>query len=220
MKCRYFLVALLVLFDLNSFTNASETDGKDSGQQCTAPQPKFPFGDYRNCFFNGNLSPRLETLPGLGWDNLRNRVSGMVAFFNYSQCRTTEDGRYLIPDDVFVTPIKESKAALFSELIDHWTNYSSTTSKSVNVEAHESFFGSISGSYSSEYSEVKTHQVSSKDARSLWFCFSKNRKTEVDFNFISILRRKLTELYYIYLEPLETVLQYFASQKCPQKPLF
>ena len=163
MKCRYFLVTLLVLFNLNSFNDASETDGNDSGQQCIAPQPKFPFGDYRNCFFNGNLSPRLETLPGLGWDNLRNRVSGMVAFFNYSQCRTTEDGRYLIPDDVFVTPIKESKAALFSELIDHWTNYSSTTSKSVNVEAHESFFGSISGSYSSEYSEVKTHQVSLED---------------------------------------------------------
>ena len=169
MKCQYFLFVLLALFCLNSFTDASESDGKVSGQQCTAPQPKFPFGDYRNCIFNGISTPRLETLPGLGWDNLRNRVSGIVASFNYSQCRTTEDGRYLLPDDVFVTPIKESKAALFSELIDHWTNYSSTTSTTVNVEAHESFFGSISGSYSSEYSEVKTHQVSSEDARLLWF---------------------------------------------------
>ncbi|CAB3988351.1 Hypothetical predicted protein, partial [Paramuricea clavata] len=166
MECQYFLIALLVLFCRNSFTSASETEGKDAGKQAYDPRPNFPFGDYRNCVLNGISVPRLETLPGLGWDNLRNRVSGMVVFFNYSQCRTTEDGRYLIPDDVFVTPIKESKAALFSELIDHWTNYSSMTSTTVNVEAHESFFGSISGSFSSEYSDVKKHQVEDKSVTS------------------------------------------------------
>jgi hypothetical protein len=160
MECQFFLIALLVLFCRNSFTSASETEGKDAGKQAYDPRPNFLFGDYRNCVLNGISVPRLETLPGLGWDNLRNRVSGMVVFFNYSQCRTTEDGRYLLPDDVFVTPIKESKGALFSELIDHWTNYSSMTSTTVNVEAHESFFGSISGSFSSEYSDVKKHQVS------------------------------------------------------------
>ena len=160
MECQYFLVVVLVLFGSNSFITASESEGTDTGQQVDTPRPNFPVGDYRNCVLNGISVPRLETLPGLGWDNLRNRVSGMVAFFNYSQCRTTEDGRYLIPNDVFVTPIKESKAALFSELIDHWTNYSSMTSTTINVEAHESFFGSISGSFSSEYSDVKKHQVS------------------------------------------------------------
>lgn len=120
--------------------------------------PKWPLGDYHYCLVD-NLPYRLEALPGLGWDNLRNRYSGMVTFMNYSQCKTTEDGRYLIPDDVFVTPIKESKASLNSELIDHWTNYSSMTSTTINVEAHESFFGSISGSYSSEYRDVKKKQV-------------------------------------------------------------
>ena len=160
MERQYFLlIVLLVLFNLNSLT-ASETEEKDGNQQVFNQHAKFPFGDYRNCVLNGVSLPRLETLPGLGWDNLRNRVSGMVTFFNYSQCRTTEDGRYLIPDDVFVTPIKESKASLYSELIDHWTNYSSMTSTTINVEAHESFFGSISGSFSSEYSDVKKHQVS------------------------------------------------------------
>ena len=159
MERQFFLIVVLVLFSLTSL-NASESEGKDGGQQVYNQQRNFPFGDYRNCVFNGVLVPRLETLPGLGWDNLRNRVSGMVTFFNYSQCRTTEDGRYLIPDDVFVTPIKESKANLFSELIDHWSNYSSMNSRTINVEAHESFFGSISGSFSSEYSDVKKHQVS------------------------------------------------------------
>ena len=160
MNCQLFLVFLLSLFCISSFTNALEHQENDPKETVPSPRRQFPVGDYRNCIFNGNLTPRLETLPGLGWDNLRNRISGMVAFFNYSQCRTSEDGRYLIPNDVFVTPLKESKAALFSELIDHWTNYSSTTSRTVNVEAHESFFGSISGSFSSEYSEVKKHQVS------------------------------------------------------------
>lgn len=161
MKGLYYFTVLLAIWKLSLFANALETGEEHSTQQVHSAKPNFPFGDYRNCVLNGITLPRLETLPGLGWDNLINRVSGIVALYNYSLCRTTEDGLYLIPNDVFVIPIKESKASLFSELIDHWTKFTSTTSKTINVEAHESFFGSISGSFSSEYSDVKKHQVSS-----------------------------------------------------------
>ena len=165
MELRLFSTAcILAVSCLINFSNAGETLGKNAGIPASSLKTSFPIGDFRNCILNGFSAPRLETLPGLGWDNLRNHVSGMVALFNYSQCRTTEDGRYLIPDDVFVTPIKESKASLFSELIDHWTNFTSTTSTTVNAEAHESYYGSISGSFSSEYSDVKTRQVSKKDS--------------------------------------------------------
>ena len=90
----------------------------------------------------------------------------MVTFKNYSQCKITEDGQYLIPDNVFVTALKESKASLHSELIDHWSNYSSMTSTTVNVEAHESFFGSVSGSFSYENQDIKKRQVINFDSLS------------------------------------------------------
>lgn len=156
---RYF-VSLVLATVLSTLAVSSEATGGEGNTQPTPKKtPKWPLGDYHNCLDVDNLPYRLEALPGLGWDNLRNRVSGMVTFLNYSQCKTTEDGRYLIPDDVFVTPIKESKASLNSELIDHWSNYSSMTSTTVNVEAHESLFGSISGSFSYEHQDVKKHQV-------------------------------------------------------------
>ena len=48
----------------------------------------------------------LKVLPGVGWDNLRNLEAGMVASYNFTKCRTTDDGRMLIPDSVFTIPIK------------------------------------------------------------------------------------------------------------------
>ena len=151
------MASLLMPLLLIGIAVAQQDTGVEKSPDYT---PKWPVGDYHNCLgANGKLPYRLEALPGLGWDNLRNRVSGMVTFANYSHCRTTEDGQYLIPDDIFVTPLKQSKASLHSEIIDHWSNYSSTTATTVNLEAHESFFGSISGSFSYENQEVKKRQV-------------------------------------------------------------
>lgn len=124
---------------------------------------RFPVGDVRNCFSLAQGINRLEVLPGGGWDNLRNVHMGMVTYRNYSQCKTTEDGKYLIPDDTFVYPLKKSNAEVFAEVFDHWTNYSSTTSTSINVEASGSFgFGSISASFSEEHESIKKHQVEDK----------------------------------------------------------
>ena len=60
----------------------------------------FPVGDPRTCMAvtQGNKLQRFEVLPGGGWDNLRNKDSGLLVSMNYSQCRTTDDGRYLLPD--------------------------------------------------------------------------------------------------------------------------
>ena len=101
----------------------------------------------------------MEVLPGIGWDNLRNFGMGMVTYRNYSQCLTTEDGKYLIPDNVFAIAIKESSVVMNSEYFDHWNNYSSMTSNSINTEAD---FGPISGKFSAEFQSVKKHQVESK----------------------------------------------------------
>ena len=123
---------------------------------------KFPLGDPRNCPLS-NGAYRFEVLPGSGWDNLRNQHMGVVSLHNYSKCSASEDGRYLLPDDVVLYPIKESKVHTFAELYEHWANFSSMTARGINVEASIQFKGiGIGGSFSSEFQSVKKHQVEDK----------------------------------------------------------
>ena len=120
---------------------------------------KFPPGDFRNCPLSEGVF-RFEVLPGAGWDNLRNQPMGLVFARNYSQCKLSEDGKFLIPDNTVIYPVKNSKVDTHAEIYDHWSNVSSITAKSINAEAAISFpFGSISGSYSEEFESVKRHQV-------------------------------------------------------------
>ncbi|XP_033099784.1 macrophage-expressed gene 1 protein-like [Anneissia japonica] len=98
-----------------------------------------------------------ETLPGTGFDNLRNIDMGQVVLNSYENCRITDDKKYLVPDNVVVIPIKHSNVEVFSELFEHWLNYTSTSSYSINAGA--SFFSFISGSFSDETESVKKHQV-------------------------------------------------------------
>lgn len=105
-----------------------------------------------------NLSaPALEVLPGGGWDNLRNLDMGRVMNLSYSQCQTTEDGSYLIPDETFVIPQKVSSVEMNSEIISSWLEQKSSTSRSINLDA--SFESVVNGKFSAENKRMKTHQV-------------------------------------------------------------
>ena len=126
--------------------------------------PRFPLGDPRNC-------PRekgvycFEVLPGGGWDNLNNQDMGVVFEKNYSKCKLSDDGKFLLPDNVFLYPVKNSKVEVFANIYHHWTNYSSLTAKTINAEASVELFKlhlGISGSYSSELQSVKEHQINDK----------------------------------------------------------
>ena len=97
---------------------------------------------------------RMEVLPGTGWDNLRNLDMGLVFEYDYTQCQLTTDRKFLLPDGYFAIPMQQSDVETFSELIDHWQNHTSVTSTSINAGA--SFFSVIDGSYSQEYTKVKT----------------------------------------------------------------
>lgn len=101
--------------------------------------------------------PSLEVLPGGGWDNLRNLDMGRVISLSYSQCKTTEDGSYIIPDEIFTIPRKQSNLDTNSELIESWKDYQSTTSASINLEL--SLFSFINGKFSYGFQRTKTHQV-------------------------------------------------------------
>lgn len=101
--------------------------------------------------------PGLEVLPGGGWDNLRNLDMGKVINLGYSLCKTTEDGSYIIPDEVFTIPRKQSNLDINSEIIESWKDYQSVTSASVNLELF--LFSSINGKFSYDFQRTKTHQV-------------------------------------------------------------
>lgn len=101
--------------------------------------------------------PVLEALPGGGWDNLRNVDMGRVMDLTYTNCRTTEDGQYIIPDEVLAIAQKQSNLEMNSEILESWANYRSSTSSSINVEL--SFFSKVSGKFSPEFQRMKTLQV-------------------------------------------------------------
>uniref|UniRef100_A0A0B7B0Q7 receptor protein-tyrosine kinase n=1 Tax=Arion vulgaris TaxID=1028688 RepID=A0A0B7B0Q7_9EUPU len=127
----------------------------------------WPIGDPRRCQEQMRQSKfdvkRFEAMPGIGWDNLRNVEGGMVVTYNYSQCKLTDDGRLLIPDNIFTVPIKFSTMDTFAELFDHWLNTTSTTSNTINIEAGLSLPKvSISGKFSYEHDELKSKQIEDK----------------------------------------------------------
>uniref|UniRef100_A0A673K1E5 Macrophage-expressed gene 1 protein n=1 Tax=Sinocyclocheilus rhinocerous TaxID=307959 RepID=A0A673K1E5_9TELE len=115
-----------------------------------------PSNGLGKCRKNSSLTA-LEVLPGGGWDNLRNIDMGRVMNLSYSQCQTTEDGVYLIPDEVFVIPQKVSGVETNSEIITSWLNQTSSTSSSINADV--SFLSVLNGKYSEENRRMKTHQV-------------------------------------------------------------
>ncbi|KAK7468045.1 hypothetical protein BaRGS_00036696, partial [Batillaria attramentaria] len=139
---------------------ACETDNESS-----LLSDDFPIEDPRRCveFATkiGSTLKRWSVLPGFGWDNLRNVDQGQVVSFNFSLCRTTDDGRFLLPNDVSAVPVKTSRVHISAELFLHWRDWHSTDSRTVNIDAGLGFLG-ISGKYSSDYKTVKKKQIGEK----------------------------------------------------------
>ncbi|KAM9360237.1 macrophage expressed 1, tandem duplicate 1 [Symphorus nematophorus] len=125
---------------------------------CSSVPISRPTNWLRQCRASTNLSiTALEVLPGGGWDNLRNMDLGRVMNLSYFQCQTSEDGLYLIPDEVFVIPHKETGVETNSEIVSSWLEQKSSTSHSINADA--SFLSVLNGKYSTENQRMKTHQV-------------------------------------------------------------
>ncbi|KAL4648701.1 hypothetical protein GN956_G7401 [Arapaima gigas] len=99
----------------------------------------------------------LEVLPGGGWDNLRNMDAGQVMNIDYTLCKTTEDGAYLLPDQVISVPQKFNKIEMTSDTVDNWLDYQSPTAFSINQDS--SGHSLINGKFSVEIQKVKQHQT-------------------------------------------------------------
>ncbi|XP_034547865.1 macrophage expressed 1, tandem duplicate 1 [Notolabrus celidotus] len=125
---------------------------------CSSAPASRPTNWLRQCRATTNNSiTALEVLPGGGWDNLRNMDMGRVMNLSYFQCQTTEDGMYLIPDEVFVIPHKETGLETNSEIISSWLEQKSSTSNSINADV--SFLKLLNAKFSKENQRMKTHQV-------------------------------------------------------------
>lgn len=72
-------------------------------------------------------------------------------------CHTTDDGAYLIPDEVFVIPQKVSDVEMNSEIIFSWQNKTSSTARSINADA--SFLPFLNAKFSNDNQRMKSHQV-------------------------------------------------------------
>ena len=150
----------------------------------------YPIGDVRNCPTtqptNSNAPLyRMEVLPGLGFDNLRNLDMNLVMEYNYSLCKVTNDGRFLIPDDVVVIPLQRSRINTYATFFDHWDNYTSMDSSSIN--AHFSLFSFINGKYSSEYQHVKQHQYNYQ---------AKTTRVQIRYNLYKIILQPDSPLHH------------------------
>lgn len=102
---------------------------------------------------SGNATiPYLQVLPGYGFDALSNLPMGQVFSHNYSTCKVTRNGKYLIPDSVSVTPVKENHYQFYAELFEHWSSYTSLTSSKINMDLP------IFGLFSEEKQMIKKKQ--------------------------------------------------------------
>ncbi|KAJ8262721.1 hypothetical protein COCON_G00151780 [Conger conger] len=125
--------------------------------ECRPQAQTRPSNGLRQCRAGAPAMPALEVLPGGGWDNLRNLDMGRVMNLSYSLCQTTEDGAYLIPDEIFVIPQKVTGVETNSEIIGTWLEQRSSTAHTINGDA--SFFSVLNAKFSSENERMKTHQV-------------------------------------------------------------
>lgn len=122
---------------------------------------QYPVGDIRNCNIDQGIT-RLNALPGLGFDNLRNIDTGRVYDVSYSKCMLSDDGRFVLPDGAYLSQVLNSEVDYSASVYDHFDSHVSTTAASVNVEAkYSNAFSDISGKFSTEYMDTKTKMVES-----------------------------------------------------------
>ena len=150
------ILVLILVSDTNADDGDSPTD-----------QPSYPLGDIRNCPTHQLQNPsiplnRMDALPGLGFDNLRNIDTGIVYDRSYSECSISSDGTYLLPDGVYLVPILQSQVDQFASVYDHFNDYESQMSSSINADFSYSGFSSISGKFSADFQNTKKRMADTK----------------------------------------------------------
>uniref|UniRef100_T1IZ34 MACPF domain-containing protein n=1 Tax=Strigamia maritima TaxID=126957 RepID=T1IZ34_STRMM len=105
--------------------------------------------------------PKLGVLPGQGWDALTSKDKSKVIELTYNECKMTSDGKYLIPDGTEAILIKTKDMQVNSELLEHWSNYTTITAKGfkVGIGFWPTEYLALYASYSEDYKQIKWLQV-------------------------------------------------------------
>ena len=161
------------------------------------PQPSFEYerGSPELCP-QANMN-RMQALPGYGWDNLQNKEMATIFDPQYTKCRATTDRKFLIPDGLQVYPQKRSDVQVYSSLIEKFSDFKSSTSNSLNIDAGLSFHVvSVSASFSREYQSTKEHMVKDRSATTRAECryVMYNIQNEPDAPLSPSLQKRLYEL--------------------------
>uniref|UniRef100_A0A1I8FUV4 Macrophage-expressed gene 1 protein n=2 Tax=Macrostomum lignano TaxID=282301 RepID=A0A1I8FUV4_9PLAT len=146
---------------------------------------------------SGSSITRFSSMPGGGWDNLRNKDMGLVADLSFTDCALSDDGMYVLPKNVILYPRKESNIEVMSEVIDHFSNYTSSLSVSINLEASGKIAAfRIGGKLSNEFQQVKKVAVQNKldIGRSQLRYRLYSSKLQPDFKLSAALTNRLTEV--------------------------
>lgn len=156
------LVVVLVFLILPA-ARASDEANDATG----SPLPSYPRGDIRNCpthQLQDSSIPlhRMDALPGLGFDNLRNIDTGMVYERSFSECSISSDGTYLLPDGIYLIPILQSEVDSYASIYDHFNDWKSQTSTSINLDFSYSGFSKISGKFSADFQNTKEKMTNTK----------------------------------------------------------
>ncbi len=121
----------------------------------------YPVGDIRNC----PITQLMDVLPGFGFDALRSlEAAGQVYHYNFSSCKMSSDGQYLVPNNFQMTPILHSQIDSTDTVYNRYTDWKSETSHSLNVHGHgaEVSWAKINGKFSIDYQKTKSKLVNNK----------------------------------------------------------
>lgn len=136
-------------------------------------------------------------MPGGGWDNLRNKDMGLVGDLSFSDCVLSDDGMYVIPKNVILYARKESAMESMSEIMEHFSNYTSSISMSINAGSSGVLDSiGISGKLSEDFQQVKSVSVRNKlqIGRTQLRYRLYSAKMQPDFKLSPALTNRLTDI--------------------------
>uniref|UniRef100_T1IS11 MACPF domain-containing protein n=1 Tax=Strigamia maritima TaxID=126957 RepID=T1IS11_STRMM len=96
------------------------------------PLPAFPHFLYAKLVPCPDV-PKLKILPGIGWDALKDKDTKQLLQVTYDQCKTTFDGKLLIPDNADAFALKSQEIEVKSSIFEHWSTYIPPTSASFKI---------------------------------------------------------------------------------------